>query len=394
MKIVNMPLQNGLQGAINAAVATKSEIQALSTLRLIAVGDSLTDNGSSGDILTMSSAWVWAAAASGYDYYILDDAGTAGQTVQDIYARFGTDVVDKSPDVVLYCGGANNIGTADTPAEIVDVIIDSLELLPSTTQIVVGYIPQRTQTLGSMTTQEVIDKTNDVNAIIANINSTVPNAYPAGPYTAYDALSLESNGDKGGTFDGLHWNYEGSYLTGGVVWAPLVTANAPSLSIDNDGVLNSELTGTSGTVRFGASGTIADDWRGTQGVYSVSEGVQEITISASTSALFDQLDTDITSLIGETVQGSVEIEIVSGSLNLDQISYRNRVDTGGTTTNSYSTLNMDYFSTEVDGKFRMTTQPFDVGTNTLLDSLLTMTTNSGGSAVIKISNPKCYVIEI
>ncbi len=382
---------NSAQSVASVFVTDEAFVAPAAPLTLIAVGDSLTDNASSGDIITMSSAWVWGAASSGYDYYILDDVGVAGQKVQDIYARFETDVVDKNPDVVLYCGGANNIGTADTAAEIVDVITDSLALLPSTTKIIVGYVPQRTQTIGSMTAQEVVDKTNAVNAIIANINSSVSNAYPAGPYTAYDALPLDG-GDKGGTFDGLHWDCEGAYLVGGTVWAPVIAANAGSAPINNDALLNSELAGTGGNTRFGASGVIADDWRGTNGVYSISDGEQSVVISASKSALFDQLNTDISGLVGEVVQGSVDIEIIAGSLNVDQLSYRLRADTGGGAVNSYCTLYSDYFSSEISGKFRMTTQPFVIGDNTELDALLTMTTNSGGSATIKISNPKCYVM--
>lgn len=88
--------------------------------RVVGIGDSIMQGGSSaigiaGSTIesTADCDWLaWACAAMGGGFHYVKNAGIGSNTTTQMLARFATDVVAYSPDVVVIGGGTNDAGVA------------------------------------------------------------------------------------------------------------------------------------------------------------------------------------------------------------------------------------------------------------------------------------------
>jgi hypothetical protein len=82
-----------------------------------ALGDSITqqDNDNSGQV-TGNGWFEWVCLLSGYRFRRVRNAGVAGNTLEQMLARFDTDVAPYAPARVWLAGGTNNLSATGFPA--------------------------------------------------------------------------------------------------------------------------------------------------------------------------------------------------------------------------------------------------------------------------------------
>jgi len=230
-------------------------------LSVICTGDSIADLGSSeNQFLYSINTKGWPAnsfAQSNQLFEMLPDSGIAGNTTQMLLDRLQTDVIDTGAQVAVIM-----LGTNDVHAQIAEsVIIANMQsivdqLVAAGMKVILTPITYRGDNHPNYTT-----KIDIINTAYANIAANNTNVAISETFDEFNALAIDAIRWDEVTIDRLHPNSSGGYLMGKVISKALndnLESAYPSTATQL--VVNSELTGTSGSIGMGATGQAPDSF--------------------------------------------------------------------------------------------------------------------------------------
>jgi len=229
-------------------------------LKVLAFGDSITDNGDSPADPSYSKStqgyWVNAANLSAQEFEFLEGKGVTGNTTQDLINRI-TDATASNADIVMLLVGTNDINQGvnlNTIESNMSSILSSI--IASGKKVLLLPVPHRQS---SDNFNSTID---DLNSRYATLAAGLPSD------VAFSTSSSEFNAKVGNpateldvTGDGLHPNSYGAWLIAKEV---AVTLDNSFLSTSPVGraSLVTAFDGTAGGTLFsGATGDVPLDWR-------------------------------------------------------------------------------------------------------------------------------------
>lgn len=229
-------------------------------LKVLAFGDSITDNGDDPANPSYSKStrgyWVNTENSSTQEFEFLEGKGITGNTTQDLIDRI-TDATSTNADIVMLLVGTNDINQGvdlNTIENNMSSILSSI--ITSGKKVLLVPVPHR-QSEDSF--NATID---DLNSRYANLASNLPND------VVFSTSSTEFNTKVGNpsteldvTTDGLHPNSYGAWLIAKEV---VVTLDNSFLSTSPTGrtSLVTAFDGTGGGTLFsGATGDVPLDWR-------------------------------------------------------------------------------------------------------------------------------------
>ncbi|APD18153.1 GDSL-like Lipase / SGNH-Hydrolase [Vibrio phage JSF7] len=229
-------------------------------IKLVAFGDSFTDNGDStrqaNGSYSISTAgyWGWLWGMSSQEFEMLDGLGVTGNQTRDILARVPS-VLATDADVVVLMGGTNDLNAGETPEFARDGMRQVLDaLIAGGKYVLLVPVAHRRMTDGLNTK---IDTLNELYAeLVAERSDRVVMAKSS---EAFNALSAANSREA--TTDGLHPTGYGASLIASEAVKTL-DAHFKSLPLVRTNYApNPDLAGVSGVLYSGATGQVPDDWR-------------------------------------------------------------------------------------------------------------------------------------
>lgn len=394
-----------------------------SLLKVVALGDSLTEIGSSlstaGDNLRPSNQsistyargyWVSALLAScESDYHVLDAQGHSGYTTAQILA-FGkmTPILNSDADVVMVMLGANDVADVrpdlDIQADYLEIINQILGAGKSVFIVPCTYM-NRVADLGSENTQ--IDTLNAWLLNLANNTAGVEIGTVCAEFNAgvmSDPPGSLGDNYPGWTSDGIHPTNKGGNALGRCI-APDMDAAYPSY-MEAKANLIPAFSGTGGQVPYG-NGTVPDLWKGFKAVsweagINLGDGKEWVkvvtngsgTISNSNNkAELSMIPADIPEYLGDGLYiAEFPVRLLdAGALNKLRITINSVSATYGVSEFTAFTPNVD--GAYADGEYRFRTLPMRLGTEGLLEIELDTTQGVGDNCIMYIADPLFYKVE-
>lgn len=251
-------------------------------LKLLAIGDSFTDRGSSGTTdgsrptnqyvgINQSGYWVSGAYLhSTQDYIFRPDMGKSSEGTSGLLSRLDEPYVQNSDaDVVILLIGTNDVGAGDinTTKQNYTDIVNKLRLNDKFKVLIVP-VTHRNDGINPTSDNAFID---ELNTHCVSIAATTDGVEIAAVNTEFNTRMMTDQITYGGVSDdGLHANTAGGVLLGETVAAALDTFY-PS-TIEKFNILPTEFTGTGGVVTAGGTGVVPDNFRGLRSNNTTEDG--------------------------------------------------------------------------------------------------------------------------
>lgn len=229
-------------------------------IKLVAFGDSFTDNGDStrtaNGSYSISTAgyWGWLWGMSKQEFEMLDGLGVTGNQTRDMLARVPS-VLATNADVVVLMGGTNDLNAGNTPEfardgmrQVLDALIAGgkyVLLVPVAHRRLTDGLNNKIDILNEYYKELVAERADHV--VMANSSE------------AFNVLSAANSREA--TTDGLHpTGYGASLIAAEAVKA--LDAHFKSLPLERQNYApNPDLTGVGGQLFNGATGQVPDVWR-------------------------------------------------------------------------------------------------------------------------------------
>lgn len=252
------------------------------TLKLMAIGDSQTDNASSGTTTGdrptngsvsinykgywVSSAYVQCAS----DYIFRTDMGKAGAGTSNLLSRL-PDIMLRDADVVMLMIGVNDVGGGDieTTKSNYTQIVNGLRANDKF-QVVIVPVMHRNDGANPASDNAFID---ELNAHAATLAATTDGVSIVPVNTAFDTLMMQA-GYGGVSDDWLHTNNAGGMLLGAPI-AVHLDAHHPSAMPEKFNLTTRDFVGNGGNVTGGGTGVAPDGYTGTLANNTTEDGFSE-----------------------------------------------------------------------------------------------------------------------
>lgn len=244
-----------------AADVVESKLLTDEFISVICTGDSIADLGSSENAFLYSiNTKGWPAnafAQSSQLFEMLPDSGVAGNTTQMLLDRLQTDVINTGAQVAVIMIGTNDVhAQIDENVTIANMqsIVD--QLVAAGMKVIITPITYRGDNHPVYTA-----KIDIINTAYANIAANNANVAITETFDEFNALAIDPVRWEEVTIDRLHPNSSGAYLMGKVI-SKALNDNLESLypPTATQLVVNSELTGVSGSTAIGATGQAPDSF--------------------------------------------------------------------------------------------------------------------------------------
>ena len=195
--------------------------------RIVFFGDSITQMGAQpGGYISLMKDMVAQQGISNYD---LVGAGIGGNKVYDLYLRMDSDVIEKSPDIVVIWVGVNDVwhkstyGTGTDADKFEKFYCDIIKKLQDNNIKVMLVTPTTIGEKNDYSNQQDGDL-NKYAQIIRNIakDLSLPLCDLHAVFHLYEVNNNTANADKGIlTIDGVHLNDAGNKLVASELWKVL-----------------------------------------------------------------------------------------------------------------------------------------------------------------------------
>lgn len=221
--------------------------------KVVQIGTSLTDNGYQlpeesasrvGPSGRGADAWTRFLTNQVFDWV---NKGVSGNQIEDMIARFETDVADENPDIIILEAGTNN---ASMELEALKTkYLELYKLAEDTGATVIVYTVAMRES--SSWTNVVRDKMLNFNQWLMNFPYAIEiNKYFTDPATKRPYADF--------TDDGTHWTYRGAYAVARAVAEGLVIVGSRNVFKSMTVNSNPLLKGSSGSSDNGITGTVPD----------------------------------------------------------------------------------------------------------------------------------------
>lgn len=230
-------------------------------IKLIAFGDSFTDNGdgvprNAAGSYTISTRgyWVCAWLQSTQNFMMLDAKGLTGNTTTQMLARI-TDVTNSEADVVLLLGGTNDLNQGATPEATRDGMAAILDaIIASGKKVLLTPIARRKE---ADFLNDEVDATNAYYAEL--VAARKDHVVMAERSPEFDDGCTASNPDV--TPDGLHPSSYGAWLIGKKTAIALDKHFKSNPVARTNLAPNPDFAGDTGSALSGATGKAPTSWR-------------------------------------------------------------------------------------------------------------------------------------
>jgi lysophospholipase L1-like esterase len=285
----------GLPAHLSAAALTaasvslvKAQAMPVSRPRILLIGDSITDQtslvGGAADPTALTAIikrydligyYTWAQMRLRHAIICQREAGTTGQNIATMQARFDADIANVAGEIVIIFAGINDIGSdVTTPESMMAGLQDMAErAIASGKRVVLCTLLCNEWNGGAQPDKRT--KLNAVNALIRAYTATKINVYLCDWQSAVVDPATGTFYPGMGT-DTTHPNPNGAAALGKVladVLGPVIIKSASDMILTNTDARNVSknplMSGTAGT-RFTGTGLIADSYTGAQGANSQS----------------------------------------------------------------------------------------------------------------------------
>lgn len=252
------------------AVVKDDGVAPATILKLLPIGDSWTDRGSTNSFtgirptdqscaINMNGSFVTAAyIQSANDYLFRDDMGKSGDTTAGLLTRL-PDVLARDSDLILLLIGINDSDgvIATSKANYTQIVID---LTQAGKQVLICQCPYRNDIADPTARNAFVDELNaHCVTLAATYNGVEITAVP----TLFNAAMMSDQVTFGGVSnDGLHANGYGNMMYSAETITPVLNSLFPSTFEDKSSALPAVFSGTGGVLSNGATGATPDGWRG------------------------------------------------------------------------------------------------------------------------------------
>lgn len=235
-------------------------------LKVIAFGDSITDQGDSDRRNSSTSTsyqkttrgwWCSALSVANQDFCILDGVGVSSDTTVNLLARMD-DVLLTDADIVMLMIGTNDLNENRTPSDIALNVADILDqiIVAGKKVIIQPTIKRRPDT---PQIEEWNLKVDELNAAYRVLADERPNSVAvASDATDYNQLLVDNPALVTG--DGTHPIAYGGWVIGSSTAATLTEKVLSRTPVDDVNYV-SDFSGSTGTLLNGATGTVPDNWK-------------------------------------------------------------------------------------------------------------------------------------
>lgn len=228
--------------------------------RAVLLGDSMTVQNVSDNGINSQGYFNWLNFGANQYFSMEKNAGVAGNTIAQMLARHGTDVVPIPHDTLFLLGGVNDISQGRSANDIYADILAIAALEDSASANVVVFTPLPSNDFNSAQATEMFalrdlllaDATSNIKVI------DITNAYiDTGASSGAGVLPFF-------TSDGTHPTAQGAAAIGNIALTALDgdLTGTPEQVTGVELAINGDFSGTAGQLALSAVGQVADQWVG------------------------------------------------------------------------------------------------------------------------------------